>query len=139
MTVKCIGNTGASLPEGIFGYSKKSEFEITVGKLYAVYGIVTFKRFPFYFVCEDHYESLIHKYPMLICSTCFEIIDGKISKFWKVKQANDQYSNNERTIQFGFNEMLNESEFYSRLLEGGFEREENIFINIKRAMDNEVI
>jgi len=137
MRVKCIGNTGASLPEGVFSYTKNSEFQITVGQLYTVYGIVTFKRFPFYFICEDHYDSLIHKYPMLICSTCFEITDGKISKFWKVKEGSDVYSNNERTIQFGFNEMLNENGFYERLIEGCYEREENIFITMKRAMDNE--
>lgn len=137
MKVMCVNNSGNALPENIYSFSKNAEFQITIGKEYTVYGIETFKRFPWYLVCEDHYDSLIHKYPKFIYSGCFKITDRRLSKFWRVGESQDIYSLNERTIAFGFEEMLNNNEFYPRLIEGGFEKEENIFITIKQAMDNE--
>jgi hypothetical protein len=136
MKAKCIDNTAAALAAGIYSYNKSAEFQITIGKEYTVYGIITFKRFQWYLVCEDHFDGRYINYPKWLFSRCFEITDGRLSKFWKVAEDQDVYSYNERTIIFGFEELISDQYFYSNLLEGE-EREVRIFGTIKKAIDSE--
>ena len=136
MKVKCIENTAVALPEGIYSYKKTDEFLITIGNEYTVYGIVTFKRFQWYLVCEDYYDGVNICYPMWIFSQCFKILDGRISKFWEVSEDTDVYSYNERTIKFGFKELVLDQYFYSKIIEGE-EKEVRIFSTIKKVMDSE--
>ena len=136
MKVKCIDNTGAALPEGVYSYNKSSNFEITINKEYTVYGIATFKRFQWYLVCEDHFDGVGVNYPMYFFSGCFKVSDGRLSRFWKVAEDSDTYSYNKRTVMFGFEELVSEKYFYANLLEGE-EREVRIFLTIKRILDSE--
>ncbi|MEO6723528.1 MAG: hypothetical protein ABIN67_24385 [Ferruginibacter sp.] len=136
MKVICVDNTGTALPEGIYSYKKSDQFEITIGKEYTVYGIATFKRFQWYLVCEDHFDGIGINYPRFLFSGCFKISDGSLSKFWKIAEDNDVYSYNERTIIFGFEDLVSDKYFYSNLLEGE-DREVRVFATIKKVLDSE--
>jgi hypothetical protein len=61
-----------------------------------------------------------------------------LSKFWKVSEAREISNNNERNITFGFDEMINDVYFYSKVLDGE-ESEENIFIKMKSLLDKEFL
>lgn len=109
---------------------------LTPGKEYYVYGIATFDQSQWYLICEDHYDGINVNYPRWIEGACFNITDGRLSKFWKIGDDKDIYNFNKHTILLGFDELIKEPTFYSKLLEGE-EREVRIFSTIKRAMDSE--
>jgi hypothetical protein len=59
MKVRCLSNTGDLLPESYlkseFCYTKKTEFQITVGKEYIVYALYEWEGNVWYYVCDDNY------------------------------------------------------------------------------------
>lgn len=135
MKVKCIDNSGQSFPKDVYAL-RKENFNITIGKEYIVYGIETFKRLPWYLICEDHFDGEYINYPMYVFFGCFHIIDGRLSQYWQVKDDADRYIYNERKMTFGFEEFLLEDSFYENLL-NNCEREVYIFKRLKRLMDSE--
>ena len=120
-----------ALPE--YSYNISSEFNVDIGQISTVYGILTIKKHLWYLVARDEMEG-----PMYYPSHLFEIIDGRISKYWFAKEGKDQYDNNTPIIQFGFKELVDDEYFYGELLEDNPVNEE-VFKLYKTSMDNEFI
>jgi hypothetical protein len=141
MKVKCVTkNIPGLLPKEIYDDIKigknEDEVGITVNKEYVVYGISTIRKYPWYLICEDHFDGVYINYPMYFFNRYFEITDGRLSSFWAVADNSDYYDNDEKIIKFGFKEWITEPFFYSNLIEG-MEREIKIFLDYKTRMDSE--
>ncbi len=138
MKVKCLYNTGKVLPEVYREnkYDTDSEFQLTIGKEYVVYGIVTIKKYNWFLICEDNYDGIYIYYPLYRPCHLFTITDGRISKYWIAKERIDDYDKGEKGIHFGFKELVEEEYFNGNLVEG-YKREVEIFQNYKKRIDSE--
>ena len=58
MKVICINHNGEVLQEGVYAYTTNSQFRISVGSEYTGLWDCHFKRFRWYFVCEDHFDGV---------------------------------------------------------------------------------
>jgi len=133
MIVKCIDNTGINLPEDLlvhYGWNKSMIFEeITIGKTYVVYAIIHVKNIPCYMVCSDIFDGQYITYPSLLPHSLFKTVQDKYSKFWYSK---------EDSKDVGFKEVLQDEYFYGNLVEG-YEKEVQMFLTLKRKIDQENI
>jgi hypothetical protein len=139
MKVKYLFNTGKVLPKDVYKenkYDEASEFQVTVNKEYIVYGITTIKKYNWFLICDDTYDGTYIYYPLYLPCQLFTIIDGKISKYWLIKEGVDEYDHGERIIKFGFQELIEEEYFFGNLVEG-YKREIKIFQDYKRLIDAE--
>lgn len=117
MKVSCIKNSLKSIPsnvyEGLQGYSVETEFsELEIGQQFVVYGINTFKKYPWYLI---KVEGLA--YPMYYPAHLFKIIDGRLSKHWIVQEGQDDYDNEVQILEIGFKELVENKFFYGELIE----------------------
>lgn len=133
MIVKCVDNTGINLPENILvhnGWNTSMIFdEITIGKKYVVYAIIHVKNIPCYLVCSDIFDGQYITYPSLLPHSLFKTVQDKQSKFWYSKDGSED---------IGFKEILQNEYFYGNLVEG-YEKEVQMFLTIKRKIDQENI
>ncbi len=101
MKVECIKNICKEIPkeiyDGLHGYTMDTGFDIEVGQQSIVYGITTIKKHFWYLVDID---GLSH--PLYLPSALFNIIDGRLSKYWIVAEGQDDEDHNAPIIQFGF-------------------------------------
>ena len=85
MKIRCIANTGASLPEHYLdpsgGYTKDLKFRLTVGKEYVVYAFYEWEGQIWYYIADDDYMY----YPMQNPAPLFEVVDDRLSKYWRFK------------------------------------------------------
>jgi len=58
MKIRCIANTGASLPDEYIdpprGYTKQIQLSLTIGREYVVYAIREWKGTIWYYICGDN-------------------------------------------------------------------------------------
>ena len=80
MKIKCIAETikPQNHNEKIVEWVKKSELEITKGKVYVVLAISKYLDTLFYYILGDESEN----YPLAFPSELFEIISNRISEYW---------------------------------------------------------
>ena len=80
MKIKCL--VDIVIPEihdeKIVQWAKKSELEITIGKVYVVFAITKFFDIFFYYILGDERNI----FPLAFPAELFEIIDNRISKYW---------------------------------------------------------
>jgi hypothetical protein len=132
MRIRCIATTGASLPESYIdpakGYKKETEFPLTVGKDYTVYAIKEWQGSVWYYICDDNYMY----YPMQNPAPLFEVVDNRMSKYWRFKL----YPNG--LLKIAFEQWFSDIFFYDKLTNQE-EEEVLIFEKIKELMDAEAL
>jgi hypothetical protein len=132
MKIRCIANTGASLPESYLapnqGYTKELQFPLTIGKDYTVYAFSERLGRVWYYICEDNYTY----YPMRSPSPLFEIVDNRLSAYWRFKL----YPN--ELLEVAFEQWLSDPYFYDKLTDQK-EEEVLIFEQVKELMDVEAL
>lgn len=140
MRIKCIANRGVNLPDDCLdpsgGYGKECEFALKIDKEYNVYAITLQLGYVWYYICdEDHYDI----YPVWNPSPLFEVVDGRISKYWKYNfvRLNSQIRFARPITIFAFTEWaIDPYEYYYKLTDGD-EKEVAIFEHYRGLMDLE--
>jgi len=130
MRIRCIANNGEHLPENYIdparGYTKKVELPLTVGKEYVVYAIRAWQGVVWYYICDDNYSY----YPMQTPAPLFEVVDSRVSKYWRVMP----YPNG--VLRIAFEQWFTDPYFYDKLTDQE-EAEVEIFDKVKELMDAE--
>jgi hypothetical protein len=84
MLVRCVHNTGRSLPKWLaheyYGLEPGGKVELTVGREYVVYAMVCEQDCSWVYVCDDFPREYPHWYPLPL----FAISDGKLPGVWRV-------------------------------------------------------
>ena len=91
MKVRCLNNTGHSLPATYFsiGYTRQSEFELVVGQTYSVYGMCL-SRGVLEYLIDPQADAKPNWYPAVL----FEVKDAGIPQSWR-------FSFNARNEEYG--------------------------------------
>lgn len=130
MKIRCIANTGLSLPENYLdsrrGYKEEMEFPLTVGQDYPVYAFSVKEGQVWYYICEDNYMY----YPMRSPAPLFEVIDNRMSVYWRLK------INPNGLLEVAFDQWFLDPYFYDKLTDQK-EEEVSIFEQIKELIDTE--
>ncbi|MCP2726920.1 hypothetical protein [Limnofasciculus baicalensis] len=130
MKIRCIANTGRSLPDSYLnprlGYTKELEFPLTIGKDYIVYAFSTKQEQIWYYVCEDNYMY----YPMRSPAPLFEVVDNRMSAYWRLKISLNGL------LEVAFDQWFSDPYFYDKLTDQE-EEEVLIFEKVKEMMDLE--
>jgi hypothetical protein len=132
MRIRCIANTGASLPENYIdpaqGYKKETEFPLTIGKEYTVYALKEWQGSVWYYICDDNYMY----YPMQNPAPLFEVVDSRVSKYWRF----NLYPNG--LLKIAFKQWFSDPYFYDKLTEQE-EQTVLIFEQVKDLIDAEAL
>jgi len=132
MKIRCIANTGANLPESYFlphlGYKKESEFQLSVGKEYIVYALYEWEGKIWYYICDERYTY----YPIHNPAPLFEVVDNRISKYWRFKLAPNGL------LTLAFEQWFSDPYFYDKLTDQE-EQAVLIFEQIKDLIDAEAL
>ncbi|EIJ42385.1 hypothetical protein BegalDRAFT_1501 [Beggiatoa alba B18LD] len=135
MMVENIVKHGKFLPEFYSerGYSPKVRFdELTIGRLYNVYGICVYKNALEYLISPSYYYSLPSWYP----ATLFKVIDSRLPTEWYFSEYLQSYRYMIHAI-WGYKELVLDETHHNNLLE----REEyalTIFATAKQKIDEEM-
>jgi hypothetical protein len=132
MRIRCIANTGTSLPKSYIdpaqGYKKETEFPLTIGKEYTVYALKEWQGSVWYYICDDNYMY----YPMQNPAPLFEVVDSRVSQYWRFKL----YPNG--LLKIAFEQWFSDIYFYDKLTDQK-EEEVLIFEKVKELMDAEAL
>ena len=132
MKIRCIANTGANLPESYFlphlGYKKESEFQLSVGKEYIVYALYEWEGKIWYYICDERYTY----YPIHNPAPLFEVVDNRISKYWRFKLAPNGL------LTLAFEQWFSDPYFYDKLTDQE-EQAVLIFEQVKDLIDAEAL
>ncbi len=141
MKVKCIYNSGKLLPQDLLNkqttFKVDTEFALKLEKEYLVYAMECFYGYIWYYICDERHDStdkcpFWNPYP----SVLFELIDGRLSTFWRYNSYVDKESKCTEYI-FALPEWAKNSvKFYYRFIEGE-SPEIDIFKKYKVLMDLE--
>ncbi|GET38882.1 hypothetical protein [Microseira wollei] len=89
MRIRCLANTGESLPSSYIaparGYKQETEFPLTVGKEYTVDALKQWQRNVWYYICDDNSRY----YPIQTPGPLFEMVDNRMSQYWRFKVSNN--------------------------------------------------
>jgi hypothetical protein len=133
MKVRCIANRGDALPAQYLDpripRGPQSEFFITVGKTYVVYGLRFLSEQVWYYIDDDHKGW----YPIRKPAPLFQVIDPQLSRYWSIRVSE---SNRGSNVLLAFHEWVSEPRFYDRLTDRE-DQEVKIFAERKRQMDEE--
>ncbi|MGA8367821.1 MAG: hypothetical protein WB716_10945 [Candidatus Acidiferrales bacterium] len=133
MKVLCIANKGGALPKHYLdarvNMGAKTEFFVTVGKEYAVYG-VEFARSQVWFYIDDDCH---HWYPIRKPAPLFEVVDRRLSKYWRIAASEGKHGS---VAWLFFEEFISDKFFYDRLTNRQ-DTEVKIFKERRRQMDEE--
>ena len=132
MKIRCIANTGANLPESYFlphlGYKKESEFQLSIDKEYIVYALYEWEGKIWYYICDERYTY----YPIHNPAPLFEVVDDRISKYWRFKLAPNGL------LTLAFEQWFSNPYFYDKLTDQE-EQAVLIFEQIKDLIDAEAL
>lgn len=116
MIVRCVANTGESLPsiniDPRRGYDASTEFPLTVGRDYTVFALTVFLGTAWYYVLDDDG----HSWPTWSPSALFDIVDGGIPPSWVVGYFRTSTEDQHPLISFP--EWAGDRTFYERLVDG---------------------
>lgn len=111
MRARCVSNNGKSLSQGwsALGYTNKSEFRLSVGKEYPVYGMALWRGHLLLLLCDEN--GLPNWYPTEI----FDISDAEMPFGWKFAYFLEPDS----LLQalWGYDELITTKGHYDALLE----------------------
>ena len=132
MKVCCIANSGDYLPESYlkpeFYYDRETNFALTIGKEYIVYAFYESQGNVWYYICDDNYSY----YPMQNPAPLFEIVDNRLSKYWRFVLAPNGL------LEVAFDQWFTDPNFYDKLTDRE-EAEVLIFEKVKELMDAEAL
>ncbi|MDY6806947.1 MAG: hypothetical protein SXA11_24495 [Cyanobacteriota bacterium] len=130
MKIRCIANTGASLPENYLdpkrGYTKELKLALTIDKEYVVYAIYEKLGQVWYYIADDNFMY----YPMRNPAPLFEVVDKRVSKYWQF----DLRSNG--LLRVAFSQWFTDPYFYEKLIDQE-PTEVDLFKRIKALIDLE--
>jgi len=130
MKIRCIANTGASLPENYLDpavdRTTETVFRLTVGKEYVVYAIDEAEGNVWYYICDDNFIY----YPQKHCAPLFEVVDDRVSKYWRFKFWDNGL------LEVAFPHWLKDPYFYEKLTDQE-PAEVDLFKRIKALLDLE--
>lgn len=116
MIVRCTAKTGEVLPA--FAYDSKrgvaadTEFAVTLGRTYFVYGVTLLLGIAWYYVLDDDG----HDWPTWIHAPLFDLVDGAIPASWVVGYF--RFSRDDQYPLLSFPEWATDHRFYERLVDG---------------------
>lgn len=133
MLLRCISNRGVTLPANYLdeagGCTKETEFFLTEGNEYLVYGVAFRDRQVWYYICDDYYTE----YPRIHPSPLFTIVDGRLSRHWVIFTT---VGHADHFCLISFPEWARDHYFYDRLTNGN-EKEVDMFRKMKELVDAE--
>ncbi len=133
MKVLCIANRGEALPEHYLDAriprGPQSEFFVTIGKTYVVYGVECSRGQVWYYIDDDDR----HWYPIRKPAPLFQVVDGRLSTYWSIRVSEGKHGS---VAWLFFEEFISDKLFYDRLTDRS-DREVEIFKQRKRQMDEE--
>lgn len=137
MRVRCLQRTGERLPSAVFGsrsgYSRETEFYLTVGREYVVYGLTLWQGVPWIYICDDLYADGDIWWPVWHPLMLFEIVDARISMSWVIARSSVDEPD---ALFITFPQWADDRGFYERLIDSrGAEFE--LFEAYKREADAE--
>lgn len=114
MTIKCVCNTGSAFLhyQMPLGYFESSEFDVVVGKEYAVMGLVLSENLLFYLIDDN---SKVGLYPFQL----FDLCEGSLKADWYAVVFNvsdDVYPY--RQMVAGYFELCFNKQHYPDLIDG---------------------
>lgn len=130
MKIRCIANTGKSLPESYLDpalyRTQETQFQLIVGKEYIVYALDSWQGDLWYYICDERYTY----YPIHHPAPLFELVDPRLSKYWQFQIASNGL------FTFAFEQWFSIPFYYDKLTEQDSEAI-LIFEKIKELMDAE--
>jgi hypothetical protein len=133
MKLLCIANRGEALPQQYLDEriprGPESEFFVTVGKTYVVYGVEFARNQVWYYIDDENH----HWYPIRKPAPLFQIADSRLSKYWTLRVSEGKYGS---VAWLFFQEFISDALFYDRLTDR-LEAEVRVFKERKRQMDEE--
>lgn len=133
MKVRCIANRGESLPEHYLDprvpREPKSNFFVTLGREYNVYGIEFAGGQVWYYIDDDQR----HWYPIRKPAPLFEVVDPRLSKYWYIRVSEGKHGS---VGWIFFEEFISDPFFYDRLTDR-VDADVEVFKKRKRQMDEE--
>jgi hypothetical protein len=136
MKVRCLGNRGSNLPLELLdprsNRDANTQFSLTVGQTYLVYGITVHLGYLWYYLCDDDFTY----FPVWNPSPLFEIVDHRVSKYWEINYSPDGRGESDSGIIVGYPEWARDPYYYEHLSDNRAEEVE-IFRKYQRLIDNE--
>jgi hypothetical protein len=129
MTVKCVLNKSELFPKWKHISSTPLDEILIIGKSYIVYGIIFASESVYYEILTMH-NNFTFSYP----SFFFEVDDNRLSNFFCFGQI--ESGDNKYNPFISFKEWVNDSSFFSRLVDGDKEAKE-IFIGYQNLLNSE--
>ena len=115
MKVRCISNTGKALPSHVYdpgvNLTEATEFPITRGRVYFVYGVTVYRYIAWYYVFDDYRL----RWPTWMPAPLFDIVDGTIPRSWIMGYF--RFSREEQHPLLSFPEWAKDHFFYERLVD----------------------
>jgi hypothetical protein len=119
MIVRCTTKSTDVLPTFAYnsklGVTAKTEFAVTPGRIYLVFGVTMLLGIAWYYVLDDDG----HDWPTWVPAPLFDIVDGTIPASWIVGYF--RFSRDEQYPLISFPEWATDHSFYERLVEGDSE------------------
>ena len=117
MRVTCLASSGSSLPvsclDDAAGITRETEFPLTIGAVYVVYAITTFRGHCWYYIFDDNRQP----YPVWRLAPLFEISDPLLPPDWVVGYVRNGHDD-EGFPLISFPEWARDHYFYERLVDG---------------------
>lgn len=133
MLVLCKKKIGRELPTSCLkpedGYTYDYQFAVEIDKTYIVYAMTIYSGYIWYYICDQHYTD----YPAWNPSPLFEVIDGRLSKYWIYSCVTEE--NHTKTI-WAYHQWVKDPYYYDQLTDGA-SKEVEIFKYYKNLMDVE--
>jgi hypothetical protein len=129
MTVKCVRNKSKLFPKWRHISSTPLDEILVIGERYTVYGIIFAPESIYYEILTMH-TNFTFSYP----SFFFEVDDNRLSKYFCFGQI--ESGNNTYNPFISFKEWVNDSSFFSRLVDGDKDAK-NIFSTYQSLLDSE--
>lgn len=116
MIVRCQATTGAALPvdarDPLLGINLDTEYPVTVGRSYPVYGVTILLGITWYYILDD--DEL--PWPVWAPAPLFDVIDGTLPNSWQFGYF--RFSLEQQFPLLSFPEWAADHFFYERLVDG---------------------
>lgn len=138
MRVKCIANSGRALPRELFetepyaALNEHTEFAITPGNTYIVYGITISENYAWYYLCDDGFTY----YPIWHPSPLFTIVDPRLSRYWEFEYTPSGRCESMSGIIVAYPEWARDPRYYDRLSDND-EAAVKVFEKYRKLIDEE--
>ena len=119
MIVECLTTTADGLPASAYdsasGTTRDTEYPVTPGRHYAVYGITILHGHAWYYIHDD--DDL--DWPIHTPASMFAVIDGHLPTSWIVGYF--RFAPDNQRPHISFPEWASDHYFYERLVDGDAE------------------